>query len=173
MKCGYICSSEPHNTRLPTLYFAFTTTIVIHLRDYACDARQQWSSHRLSGSSLNNGNTMEGRIQIGTSGWHYKHWLGTFYPEGTKPSQQLELYIQSFDTVEINNSFYRVPPKETFRNWKDAVPDDFVFVVKANRLITHFKKLRNTSDDVISFLDHASELGEKLGPILFQLHPGL
>jgi len=116
---------------------------------------------------------MKGELHIGTSGWHYKHWLGTFYPAGTKASEQLGLYTQLFKTVEINNTFYRVPSKETFSKWADAVPDDFIYVVKANRLITHFKKLSNTSDDVHSFLDNASALGTKLGPILFQLPPGL
>lgn len=116
---------------------------------------------------------MAGKIYIGTSGWSYKHWIGTFYPEGTKPAQLLSLYRQSFNTVEINSTFYGVPAKQTIINWKNALADDFVYVVKANRYITHFKKLHDAQEELFNFLENVSALEEKLGPVLFQLPPGL
>lgn len=115
---------------------------------------------------------MKGQIYIGTSGWHYKHWLGTFYPEGTKPAGQLPYYLKYFNTVEINNTFYRLPTKEIFINWKNAVPEDFLFIVKASRFITHMKKLKDPVESIEAFMDNVAELKEKLGPILFQLPPG-
>jgi uncharacterized protein YecE (DUF72 family) len=115
---------------------------------------------------------MEGKIYVGTSGWHYNHWLGNFYPEGTKANGQLSYYIRFFKTVEINNSFYRLPTKETFENWKKSVPDDFLFVVKASRYITHMKKLKDPQLSILNFMENVISLKEKLGPILFQLPPG-
>jgi uncharacterized protein YecE (DUF72 family) len=110
-------------------------------------------------------------IYIGTSGWHYKHWIGTFYPEGTKDAEQLAYYLKFFHTVELNNSFYRLPSEETFMNWNKAVPPDFIFVVKANRYITHNKKLKDPEQSLALFFDHVKGLKKKLGPILFQLPP--
>ena len=110
-------------------------------------------------------------IHIGTSGWHYDHWLGPFYPPGLPKSRFLEFYSERFKAVEINNSFYRLPEKETFLQWQKTVPADFVFAVKASRYITHMKKLKDPEDPVSNFLDKASGLGDKLGPILFQLPP--
>jgi uncharacterized protein YecE (DUF72 family) len=115
---------------------------------------------------------MEGRIRIGTSGWHYKHWLGTFYPEGTKQNEQFGCYQQYFDTVEINNSFYRLPSPETFRKWKHSVSADFIFAVKASRFITHMKKLKDPAESVARFMEHVAALDRRLGVILFQLPPG-
>jgi uncharacterized protein YecE (DUF72 family) len=115
---------------------------------------------------------MEGRIHIGTSGWHYKHWTGTFYPEGTRAAEQFACYLQHFDTVEINNSFYRLPTPETFRKWKTSAPADFVFAVKANRFITHMKKLKDPAESLARFMENVSALDDRLGPILFQLPPG-
>jgi len=112
------------------------------------------------------------KIYIGTSGWHYKHWIGTFYPEGTKDAEQFGYYLQHFDTVELNNSFYRLPAKETFANWRRSVPKDFIFAVKASRFITHMKKLKDPVESIEQFFDHVNALKEKLGPILFQLPPG-
>jgi len=113
-----------------------------------------------------------GKIYVGTSGWHYKHWIGTFYPEGTKDSEQLAYFIQKFKTVELNNSFYRLPTAETFENWRKATPADFIFSVKGSRYISHLKKLILDKQAIDEFLDHADHLAEKLGPILFQLPPG-
>ncbi len=110
-------------------------------------------------------------IHIGTSGWHYDHWIGTFYPEGTKPAGQLAYYLEFFRTVELNNPFYRLPSKETFANWRKKVPDDFLFAVKGNRFITHNKKLKDPKESSSRFFDHVRALKEKLGPILFQLPP--
>lgn len=115
---------------------------------------------------------MKKKIHIGTSGWHYKHWRGTFYPDDIPVKGHFNYYLRFFDTVEINNSFYRIPKKETFEKWKNEVPDDFVYVVKANRYITHMKKLHDTQDSLTKFLDNVSVLDEKVGAILFQLPPG-
>lgn len=114
----------------------------------------------------------KGALHIGTSGWHYKHWAGTFYPEGTKSSAQLDLYQKKFRTVELNNSFYRVPSPEVFKGWAEAVPRDFIFSVKGNRYVTHMKKLKVGKRDLHSFFKGVDELGRKAGPVLFQLPPG-
>jgi len=111
------------------------------------------------------------RIRIGTSGWHYKHWLGVFYPEDIRASDMLNFYSQIFDTVEINNSFYQLPQATTFDNWKDTVPANFQFVVKASRFITHMKKLKDPKSSTAKFFLGVERLEKKLGPILFQLPP--
>ena len=110
-------------------------------------------------------------IHIGTSGWHYKHWKGFFYPQNISTGDFLGHYIQYFHTVEINNSFYVLPKESTLTEWRDAVPEGFVFAVKANRYITHMKKLKDTGDPLSLFLKRVDVLGDKLGPILFQLPP--
>jgi uncharacterized protein YecE (DUF72 family) len=112
------------------------------------------------------------KIHIGTSGWHYKHWLDdVFYPAGTKPAQMFEFYARHFDTVEINNSFYHLPSAKTFDNWRDSSPARFIFAVKASRFITHMKKLKDPVSSSEKFFLVADRLGRKLGPILFQLPP--
>jgi uncharacterized protein YecE (DUF72 family) len=113
----------------------------------------------------------QGRIFVGTSGWHYKHWIGTFYPPETKLHEQFNIYKQTFSTVEINNSFYRLPSPETFESWRKESPDNFLFVVKASRYITHQKKLKDPEDTTKRFFENVRYLKEKLGPILFQLPP--
>ncbi|MGV3503145.1 MAG: DUF72 domain-containing protein [Adhaeribacter sp.] len=110
-------------------------------------------------------------IYIGTSGWHYKHWKGLFYPADLPQQQYLSFYLQHFRTVEINNSFYRLPDRATFASWRQSVPADFVFAVKASRYITHMKKLKDPQQSLSLFLDQVAALEEKLGPILFQLPP--
>jgi uncharacterized protein YecE (DUF72 family) len=115
---------------------------------------------------------MSRRIYIGTSGWNYKHWLKTFYPEGIKSGNQLAYYSSFFDSVEINNSFYALPTPERFGKWKLTVPQDFLFSVKASRYITHMKKLKGGGAIAETFFSSLSTLKEKLGPILFQLPPG-
>ncbi|HEX9979728.1 MAG TPA: DUF72 domain-containing protein [Flavobacterium sp.] len=117
-------------------------------------------------------NERKHRIRIGTSGWSYKHWKGTFYPEGTPASGQFPYYRKFFDTVELNSPFYRLPPKQTFINWGSAVADDFLFSVKASRYITHMKKLKDPAESLSNFLENTAGLQENLGPILFQLPPG-
>jgi uncharacterized protein YecE (DUF72 family) len=112
-----------------------------------------------------------GKIHIGTSGWHYKHWKDTFYPAGIKESAQFAEYCRFFNTVEINNSFYRLPAPETFTAWRKSTARNFIFSVKASRFFTHAKKLNVDSAGHAKFFTHVSKLEEKLGPILFQLPP--
>ncbi len=109
---------------------------------------------------------------VGTSGWVYPHWKGVFYPPNLPAREWLNFYSRHFSTVELNNSFYRLPSEESFRNWGQVTPPDFLFSVKASRFITHIKKLKVTSRPVEVFLGRARLLGPKLGPILFQLPPG-
>lgn len=113
----------------------------------------------------------EGRVHIGTSGWHYPHWKGPFYPGDLPDERLLEEYARHFRTVEINSSFYRLPERETFEAWRDTVPQGFLFAVKASRFITHMKKLKDPEEALPRFLERAELLGEKLGPVLFQLPP--
>jgi len=112
-------------------------------------------------------------IHIGTSGWSYKHWRNTFYPSELKVKDQFSYFTKKFNTVEINNTFYGVPSDETFLNWKNSVPEDFVYVIKANRFITHMKKLRDPAQSLQSFMSKVEHLGTKLGAVLFQLPPYL
>jgi len=112
-----------------------------------------------------------GPVHIGTSGWHYKHWCGPFYPEKYAAAKMLPFYLQHFDTVEINNSFYRLPDVSTFECWRQSTPRNFVFAVKASRFITHNKKLKDPENALENLLPRAEALGKKLGPILFQLPP--
>ncbi len=114
---------------------------------------------------------MAAEIRIGTSGYHYKHWLGRYYPEGTKPTQMLAHYLRDFDTVELNNTFYQLPNESTFDSWRDATPSDFLFAVKGSRFITHMIKLKDAQRGLTNFLPRAERLGDKLGPILWQLPP--
>lgn len=111
-------------------------------------------------------------IRIGTSGFHYKHWVGPFYPSKTPAAKMLEYYVQHFDTLELNNSFYRLPTMEAFECWRDSTPKNFVFAIKASRFITHNKKLKDPENALENLLPRAEHLGRKLGPILFQLPPG-
>jgi uncharacterized protein YecE (DUF72 family) len=111
------------------------------------------------------------KIHVGTSGWHYKHWLGVFYPERTSGAEMFRIYAQHFDTVEINNSFYMLPSATTFDNWRESSPRRFCFAVKASRFITHMKKLKEPVRSSEKFFLVVDRLEEKLGPILFQLPP--
>jgi uncharacterized protein YecE (DUF72 family) len=114
---------------------------------------------------------MRGKIYIGTSGWSYKHWRGNFYPDDIKVKDHFSYYKKFFKTVELNNPFYHLPPKQTFVNWKNTVADDFVYAVKASRFITHMKKLKDPAESLANFLENVAGLDEKLGVILFQLPP--
>jgi uncharacterized protein YecE (DUF72 family) len=114
---------------------------------------------------------MKTDIRIGTSGFHYRHWVGPFYPPKTATAKMLQHYIQHFDTLELNNSFYRLPTIEAFECWRDSTPKNFVFAVKASRFITHNKKLQDPEHALDNLLPRAEHLGNKLGPILFQLPP--
>lgn len=114
---------------------------------------------------------MAGSLHIGTSGWHYKHWLGPFYPDKLPAKEMFAFYARHFDTVEINNSFYHLPLPSTFDSWRDNSPKHFLFAVKGSRFITHMKKLKEPESSSVKFFDGVERLGEKLGPILFQLPP--
>lgn len=116
---------------------------------------------------------MTPRYYIGTSGWHYDHWRELFYPAQLPKAQWLEFYARHFSTVELNNSFYRLPSEAAFANWRDSCPADFTFAVKVSRFITHIKRLKNTGEAVANFITRAKILGEKLGPLLYQLPPNM
>jgi uncharacterized protein YecE (DUF72 family) len=110
-------------------------------------------------------------FRVGTSGWHYAHWAGLFYPADLPPGDWLGFYARHFDTVEINRSFYRLPTAGAMQAWRDAVPEGFVFAVKGSRFITHMKKLKESGAALAAFLPLLDELRDKRGPVLFQLPP--
>jgi uncharacterized protein YecE (DUF72 family) len=110
-------------------------------------------------------------IHIGTQGWNYDAWVGPFYPDGTRAVDFLPLYARAFDTVEVDSTFYAVPPAKTVRGWAERTPSAFTFALKMPQEITHERGLRDAVDATELFLDRARELGEKLGPILIQLGP--
>ena len=110
-------------------------------------------------------------ILIGTSGWSYGHWKGPFYPAALPAGGFLPFYAGRFCTVEINSSFYRLPEERTLARWRDSVPDSFVFAVKGSGFITHRKKLRDPQATLPPFFERIAVLGDKLGPVLFQLPP--
>ena len=112
-------------------------------------------------------------IRIGTSGWNYPHWKELFYPKGLSRNKWLEFYAEHFDTVELNVTFYRLPSEKTFKNWHKRVPENFLYSVKASRIITHVRRLKNVEDALENFYSAVSHLKEKCGPILFQLPPSL
>lgn len=111
------------------------------------------------------------RILVGTSGFAYKEWKGSFYPEKLPAKKYLSYYAEHFHTTEINNTFYRMPTPKLCEGWYAEVPDDFSFTLKLTQRITHFKRLKNVDDEMNYFLDCAANLKEKLGPILVQLPP--
>lgn len=114
--------------------------------------------------------TRHGHVWIGTSGYSYPHWGdGVFYPPGTPEKTWLSYYASRFQTVEINNSFYRLPTEVAFRRWAQLTPPGFVFAVKGSRYITHIKKLREPAEPVDRFMANARAMGDKLGVVLWQL----
>lgn len=110
-------------------------------------------------------------VRIGTSGWHYQHWRGPYYPPSVPPRAMFDYYARDFETVEINNSFYRLPSSATFETWSKAAPAGFCFAVKGSRYLTHLKRLLDPQPAVDRLMEAAGGLGDKLGPILFQLPP--
>ncbi len=110
---------------------------------------------------------------IGTSGWHYEHWRDRFYSEKLSKDRWLEFYAGHFATVELNNSFYRLPSESAFATWYHSSPASFTFAVKVSRFITHIKRLKDTGEAVDKFIARAKILKEKLGPLLYQLPPNL
>jgi uncharacterized protein YecE (DUF72 family) len=114
-----------------------------------------------------------GAVHIGTSGWHYKHWLGRFYPEKLPASQMLEYYSRHFDTVELNNTFYRLPLESGLEKWRATTPPGFCYSAKGSRFITHMKKLKDPEIAIDRYFERIDRLRPKLGPIVFQLPPFL
>ncbi len=113
------------------------------------------------------------RVRTGTSGFSYPAWEGPFYPPGTKRSGMLSFYASRLGAVEMNNTFYRMPKADQLERWRDAVPRDFRFALKASRRITHHRRLRDAGDAVEYLHRTSGALGERLGPTLFQLPPYL
>jgi uncharacterized protein YecE (DUF72 family) len=111
------------------------------------------------------------QIHVGTSGWSYKEWKGAFYPPKIPADEMLRFYASRFSTVEVNNSFYRIPSEAVLAGWAAQVPQEFRFVVKASRRITHNNRLANEDGSLEYFLRAINPLGERLGPTLFQLPP--
>jgi uncharacterized protein YecE (DUF72 family) len=112
-------------------------------------------------------------VQIGCSGWAYKHWRGIFYPAGLAQTRWFRRYAEEFDTVEINNSFYRLPSGETFEKWGRQAPPGFCYAVKANRYLTQAKKLKDCEEPMDRMMSAVRRLGSRLGPMLYQLPPSL
>ena len=110
---------------------------------------------------------------IGTSGWHYDHWKRLFYPDKLTKAKWIEFYAEHFNTVELNNSFYRLPSDKAFANWRESSPNGFVFAVKVSRFITHIRRLKNAEEPLQNFLARADHLQNKLGPLLYQLPPNM
>jgi uncharacterized protein YecE (DUF72 family) len=119
------------------------------------------------------GAAREGKMKfyVGTSGYSYKEWKGSFYPEDLPEKEMLHYYGERFKTVEINNTFYRMPKPAVLEGWAAAVPADFRFVLKASQRITHMQRLKDAHDNVAYLLKVAEALGPRLGPLLFQLPP--
>ena len=109
------------------------------------------------------------RVRVGCSGWQYKHWKGDFYPADLPLRGWLGYYATHFDTVEVNNSFYRLPDEGVFAAWREKSPSGFVFAVKASRFLTHMKKLKDPAEPIERLFSRATELRVKLGPVLYQL----
>jgi uncharacterized protein YecE (DUF72 family) len=110
--------------------------------------------------------------RVGCSGWQYRHWRGDFYPPGVGTAHWFDYYAAHFDTVEINNTFYRLPEEHTFAHWGEQAPPNFLFAVKASRFLTHMKKLKNPEEPLHRLFDRMAPLGRHLGPVLYQLPPG-
>jgi uncharacterized protein YecE (DUF72 family) len=114
------------------------------------------------------------RLLAGTSGYAFKEWKGSFYPEDIKPDGMLTHYATRFPTVEINNTFYRLPKENVIQDWASQVPEGFTFAIKASQRITHFSRLKPESKETLLYLlQNVSLLGDKLGPVLFQLPPNM
>lgn len=113
----------------------------------------------------------QGKFHVGTSGYQYDHWKGVFYPDSIPKKGWFEHYTQTFDTVEINNTFYNLPAENTFDNWYETAPKEFLFALKFSRFGSHIKKLKDPQEPIERFLELAERLDNKLGPILVQL-PG-
>jgi len=114
---------------------------------------------------------MASKVYIGTSGWLYKHWVGKFYPEKSNAKQQWDFYRKHFDAIEVNNTFYKLPPPSVFENWYENSQKKMVFTIKANHFITHARKFIKPEESITRLFGSILQLKEKLGAILFQLPP--
>jgi uncharacterized protein YecE (DUF72 family) len=114
-----------------------------------------------------------GPIRVGCSGWVYNHWRGLFYPEGLPQTRWFARYAEEFDTVEINNSFYHLPKPTTFEKWRNQAPSGFSYAVKANRYLTQAKKLKDCEEPMDRMMSAVRHLGDRLGPMLYQLPPSM
>jgi uncharacterized protein YecE (DUF72 family) len=112
-------------------------------------------------------------VLVGTSGFAYPEWKGSFYPSDMKAKDMLHYYASQFRSVEINNTFYRMPKETLLQQWAEQVPDEFTFVLKAPQRITHMMRLKEVAEPVSVFLERAGALGPKIGPLLFQLPPSM
>ena len=108
-------------------------------------------------------------LRIGCSGWNYQHWRGRFYPSEMAAREWFDYYARVFDTVEINNTFYRLPASSTFAAWRERAPANFLYAIKASRFLTHLKRLRDPEDPVLLLFGRACQLQDHLGPVLYQL----
>jgi uncharacterized protein YecE (DUF72 family) len=113
------------------------------------------------------------RLRVGTSGWSYKEWRGSFYPEKMKEAEMLPYYAERFDAVELNNTFYRLPAEKSFVQWTEQVPADFRFALKATRTITHIRRLKDVAEPVAELYGVTTALGDRRGPVLFGLPPNM
>lgn len=111
------------------------------------------------------------RIRVGCSGWNYRDWRGRFYPDDLPASGWFAYYAQHFDTVEINNTFYRLPEEDVFREWRRQAPEDFLYAIKASRYLTHMKKLKDAAGPLDRITTRVRLLEQHCGPILYQLPP--
>lgn len=111
------------------------------------------------------------KLYLGTQGWSYKDWVGTFYPAGAKAGDFLELYARTFDAVELDTTFYGIPPESRVDTWRDSTPENFQFTAKLPRSITHDRRLVDCTEELMEFVEVMSHLGPKLGPLLIQLPP--
>jgi uncharacterized protein YecE (DUF72 family) len=112
-------------------------------------------------------------IFVGTSGWQYRHWRDVLYPPDVPQKRWLEHYASRYQTVENDGTFYRLPARETFADWRARTPDDFVMAIKASRYLTHIRRLREPAEPVARLMSSAAGLGSRLGPVLLQLPPTL
>lgn len=114
---------------------------------------------------------MPATLHIGTQGWNYSAWAGAFFPDETRPADYLPVYARAFNTVEVDSTFYAVPPATTVRGWYSRTPADFIFALKFPQSVTHEARLRDNDGTTELFFERAAELREKLGPVLVQLGP--
>lgn len=114
---------------------------------------------------------MSAAVRIGTQGWNYDAWVGALYPDGARPADFLRTYARAFNTVEVDSTFYAIPPAKTVRGWAERTPGDFVFALKLPQEITHERRLVDAEFTLAEFCDRVRELGPKLGPILVQMGP--